>query len=470
MITCIDVKKDCTLYKNYENLNTGADEILEVSGSKETEFNHGVARSLIFFEIDHAIHEPSYRYILKAKITEKIEILRSTTLQAFPVYEDWQEGVGRYADMELSPSGACWLYKNNKQDLWGVDRENNSNHNFSKGIGGSWYEINTQNQEIFSEMTFEDEFSDISLDISSIVKLWIEDKIKNNGILLKFKNETDELTGTIKLFSRNTNTIYYPHIDVMIDDYTFNPCESLSYKEVCCDVPSEQILCQSGSTPANSGSLDSGSIFANSGSLDSGSIFANSGSLDSGSIFTESGSLECELNTLSGSISSGSVINDNINLPTESINSTSSISNISNSDFLIRNKLDYTSSLIQIPSHKNFVLFVKEIKSSYVKNSKERIKVGVREKYPQKKFSNRSQYTSNNFVLSELFYALVDSETREIVVDYSKYTKISCNQEGHYFDFDFCTTRKGRTYNFILKVNRDSNEEIFVDNRAFRII
>ena len=69
-----------------------------------------------------------------------------------------------------------------------------------------------------------------------------------------------------------------------------------------------------------------------------------------------------------------------------------------------------------------------------------------------------------------MFYALVDSETREIVVDYSKYTKISCNQQGHYFDFDFCTTRKGRTYNFILKVNRDSNEETFVDNRAFRII
>ena len=458
MITCIDVKKDCTLYKNYETLNTGADEILEVSGSKETEFNHGVARSLIFFEVDHLVHRPSYKYILKAKITEKIEILRSTTLQVFPVYEEWQEGVGRYADMELSPSGACWLYKNSKQEQWGFDQKNNSNHNFSKGIGGSWYEINTQKQEIFSETTFKDEFSDISLDISSIVNLWLENKIENNGILLKFKNENDDMTGTIKLFSRNTNTIYYPHIDVMIDDYTFNPCEKLTYNEVCCDDPPKQPLCQSGS------------IFTDSESLDSGSVFTDSESLDSGSVFTDSGSLDCELNTLSGSISSGSLINDNTNNTSGSIDSSSSLSSTDNFDFLIRNKLDHSSALNQIQSHKNFVLFVREIKSSYLKNSKERIKVGVREKYPQKKFSNKSQYDLNNFVLNEMFYSLVDTETREIVVDYSNYTKISCNQEGHYFDFDFCTTRKGRTYNFILKVNRNSSEETFVDTRAFRII
>ena len=75
------------------------------------------------------------------------------------------------------------------------------------GRGGSWYTGSVVTQ------SFSYTLEDINLDVTEFVKKWNSGSIGNNGFILKFPNnkELDTIDyGTIKMFSKETNTIYQP--------------------------------------------------------------------------------------------------------------------------------------------------------------------------------------------------------------------------------------------------------------------
>ena len=66
--------------------------------------------------------------------------------------------------------------------------------------------------------------SDINMDITTIVKSWLCGCVPNEGIILVSSLETVATNGidsTIKFFSKETNTIYQPYIDVSWDDSVY---------------------------------------------------------------------------------------------------------------------------------------------------------------------------------------------------------------------------------------------------------
>tara|TARA_Y100001937_G_scaffold128127_1_gene202623 strand:- start:1251 stop:2693 length:1443 start_codon:yes stop_codon:yes gene_type:complete len=74
-----------------------------------------------------------------------------------------------------------------------------------------------------SIQTFSYESPDVNMDVSNMVEGWFSGSLsKNNGMLLKYSGsqETDNTTtGQLKFFSRNTNTIYPPKLEVLWDDH-----------------------------------------------------------------------------------------------------------------------------------------------------------------------------------------------------------------------------------------------------------
>jgi hypothetical protein len=69
--------------------------------------------------------------------------------------------------------------------------------------------------------------SDISMDITKIVRSWLCGCVPNNGLILLTSFEisvppVDYTDGLLQFFSRDTNTIYSPYIDVAWDDSVFN--------------------------------------------------------------------------------------------------------------------------------------------------------------------------------------------------------------------------------------------------------
>jgi len=68
---------------------------------------------------------------------------------------------------------------------------------------------------------FNYETSDINIDVTDIVKGWICGCVPNEGIILLSSlelSDADNVNGTIKFFSKESNTIYSPYLDIAYDD------------------------------------------------------------------------------------------------------------------------------------------------------------------------------------------------------------------------------------------------------------
>ena len=80
--------------------------------------------------------------------------------------------------------------------------------------------INTGSSLICSQ-SFNYQTSDINMDVTDIVKGWICGCVPNDGFILLTSLELsgiDNVNGTIKFFSKESNTIYSPCLDVAYDD------------------------------------------------------------------------------------------------------------------------------------------------------------------------------------------------------------------------------------------------------------
>jgi ABC-type multidrug transport system fused ATPase/permease subunit len=57
------------------------------------------------------------------------------------------------------------------------------------------------------------------MEVTSMVLGWLNEEIENNGLILMHSDESSSVEyGTLKFFSKETNTIYSPYLDVAWDD------------------------------------------------------------------------------------------------------------------------------------------------------------------------------------------------------------------------------------------------------------
>jgi hypothetical protein len=398
MIKFIYPTQSCTLYSNYDILNTGADEILEVASDFTPTKGPMAARSLLLFSNEDILvdFKTTNRYILNLRIVQSVELESNVELEAYPVSEKWDAGKGRFSDTELLYPGASWLYKNENKDTWTTT----TSVEYDAG-GGSWYDKFYDN-ELDEESTLDFKFkfetvaSDVKIDITQLVSFWNMSAIENNGIILKFKDDVSKRCGNVKFFSSNTNTIYRPYIEVGGHDYKFEPYI------ITTTTKNSELL---------SGSLDSGSL--DSGSLDSGSLEESTTDNTEQTKSLESGVMELK--------------------------------------------------------NKDLHIFIENIKESYSHDEIEKLVVGVRELNPKKNFSNRMRYTGRNITSLDMFFSVLDAETEEIIIDFSEFTKISCDTNGHYFNFDFSCLSRGRLYKFILKLEHGGIRKKYDNKLAFMI-
>ena len=398
MIKFIYPTQSCTLYSNYDILNTGADEILEVASDFTPTKGPMAARSLLLFSNEDILvdFKTTNRYILNLRIVQSVELESNVELEAYPVSERWEAGKGRFSDTELLYPGASWLYKNENKDTWTTTTP----VEYDAG-GGSWYDKfydNELDEESILDFKFKFETvaSDVKIDITQLVSFWNMSAIENNGIILKFKDDVSKRCGNVKFFSSNTNTIYRPYIEVGGYDYKFEPYI------ITTTTKNSELL---------SGSLDSGSL--DSGSLDSGSLEESTTDNTEQTKSLESGVMELK--------------------------------------------------------NKDLHIFIENIKESYSHDGIEKLVVGVRELNPKKNFSNRMRYTGRNITSLDMFFSVLDAETEEIVIDFSEFTKISCDTNGHYFNFDFSCLSRGRLYKFILKLEYEGIRKKYDNKLAFMI-
>jgi hypothetical protein len=191
-----------------------------------------VDRSLIKFDLDAisasiangTITAPNF--VLRLKICNEFELPITYNVYALPISQSWNMGNGYFAD-DGSDTGVSWLYRDNNEGTeWytasvsgvrpAIDFITNptlATASFGYG-GGTFYTASVCSQ------SFNYESSDINMDVTTMVMAWLSGSLPNEGLMLVHSDELQS-TGSgfvLKFFSRDTNTIYSPHLDVMWDD------------------------------------------------------------------------------------------------------------------------------------------------------------------------------------------------------------------------------------------------------------
>jgi hypothetical protein len=213
---------DASIYLQQPDQNAGRDEILEI-GKLYYGASKDVNRSLIKFDIDSIETGSGWKAFLNLKSANAEEIPLEYTIYANAVSQSWTMGTGTKFD-NITSDGVSWKYKNGI-DSW-QDNVIAGTAVFATGTtgsanaeGGTWYTASMASQ------SFNNEPDDIRMDVTNIIKLWISGSIPNNGFIIhhSLENEANTLDyGLLKFFSKETNTIYEPKLEIVYNDFSFN--------------------------------------------------------------------------------------------------------------------------------------------------------------------------------------------------------------------------------------------------------
>ena len=209
---------------------------------------------------------------------------------------------------------------------------------------------------LIESQSFSYQSSDITMDVTDIVKAWIVGCVPNEGIILLSSEELTQSGSNSQLgfFSRETNTIYSPYLDVQWDDSEF-----------------------------------------------------------------------------------------------------------------------VTGTLEPITDNVPYVSTIRNLKKEYKHNSIVRVNVFARDKFSLKNFvkaTQQSVHLTPKYLPETTYYAIKDTETDEIVLDFDEGTKLSCDENGNYFIIDMSGLPQERYFKILLKVELNGSVEIIDNNTYFKVI
>ena len=225
-------EKSATLYSYYPTLNSGQDEILELSLYETLAGTYDVSRPIIKFptsEINdiilNKVSSSNFDVYLKLSLAYASQIPLDYTIFCHPLAADWNVGTGRAANVPITTDGVSWEFKDYiSGSVWfttgsfPTGTTGSYNSGFTVG-GGLWYTASLyQTTQSFIKPSEQD----IELNVTEAVKAWYSSSISNYGFILKHSSSLEFNTSSffeLKYFSGNTHTIYPPCLEIRWNDY-----------------------------------------------------------------------------------------------------------------------------------------------------------------------------------------------------------------------------------------------------------
>ena len=194
----------------------------------------------------------SAKYYLRLYEKKSSELSPTYQLNAFPLSQSWESGTGYTTQNPNNKDGASWVRSNENfnNTNWSLKvtpvtfNQYNSAFNSASSYfrtygaesgsrpttgGGVWY-VNESDEDVYSlgngyeaSQSFSYESPDINMDVTGIVKRWLDTSIPNNGLILKWNDvqeNSSDFTGDMNFFSINANSIYSPKIEARWDSHT----------------------------------------------------------------------------------------------------------------------------------------------------------------------------------------------------------------------------------------------------------
>jgi len=230
-------EKDTFISSERSGSNAGRDEIAEIGGFPVA--NEGKASRILtkydLSEIQNTLNSRvtgGFSASLNYFLADATELKDDISIESFPLAVTWDNGLGKYYDEPSDNTGATWKNRSTgATNAWTVSSFlsyttgsfSGSNTGEAAG-GGNWYtgslglDLQTsQSYPLYSDL-------DLSIDVTNAVTLIHSESIVNNGFIVKLSDEYEfETTSSTKLryYSRDTNTIYSPYLEIAWDDSSF---------------------------------------------------------------------------------------------------------------------------------------------------------------------------------------------------------------------------------------------------------
>jgi hypothetical protein len=345
---------DASIYLQQPDQNAGRDEILEV-GKLYYGTIKDIYRTVIKFDVSNLETGSGWKAYLNLKAANSEEIPLQYTIYANAVSQSWTMGTGTKFD-NITSDGVSWKYRNGvdkwvSYDTTGGTAVYTSNTTGSANAeGGVWYLSGSASQ------SFNYESDDVRMDVTNMVNIWLSGSVSNNGLIVHHSLDAENDTldyGVLKFFSKETNTIYQPKLEIVWDD----------------------------------------------SSIVTGSLAPVTGSAEEG-----------------------------------------------------------------------YKVVVTNLKTQYEANTKVKVRVKGRDKYPSKSFGTIFSYDQSKYLPTTTYYQLEDYITNEIIFPFGDYTKVSCDSTSNYFIMDLSTLPINRTYLLKLKIVEGGISTIIDDKLKFEII
>lgn len=120
----------------------------------------------------------------------------------------------------------------------------------------------------------------------------------------------------------------------------------------------------------------------------------------------------------------------------------------------------------------DYVLYMKGLVDEYNEKGKVRFRVVGRERFPEKVFSNTSEYAAISYLPSgSSYYSVRDAYTDETLFPFDEFTKLSCDSSGNYFDLWMDSFQPERYYKIVYKIVQSNGlERYFDDDFSFKVV
>jgi len=242
-------EKDATIYSLFPTMNTGLDEILDLTNLNfAISSSAQVARFLIKFNQDditntlnNLVSGSDWSANLNLYIATAQSINTDYYLEVFPVYGSWGMGTGQYLDNPISTNGVSWLYQNYSQGTswptvsWITEPYISMSYQSNNKGGGAWYTGSTTGITLPVTQSFNYRSDkDLNVNVKDIVEHWYSGSdFTNEGFIIKWEdtiewNSAKAVQPVLQYYSVDTNTIYPPVLNFKWDDSTWNTGSSIS--------------------------------------------------------------------------------------------------------------------------------------------------------------------------------------------------------------------------------------------------
>ncbi|MCA9749571.1 MAG: hypothetical protein KC414_10730, partial [Romboutsia sp.] len=192
--------KDAAIYSLYPNMNSGRDEIIEMSTTVTSDYstNPQASRALLEFSsdeitdiINNKIGNNTWDVNLRIYAATITGLKNDSIITIAPVSGSWSMGTGKYLDSPQTMDGVSWIW----MDYSGSRMWDTNSASFASNVtaswgntlgGGTFYSASSgfyYSTPITKSYTFYGD-KDINLSVKNIVNLWYSGSISNDGFII----------------------------------------------------------------------------------------------------------------------------------------------------------------------------------------------------------------------------------------------------------------------------------------------